>query len=568
MKHFTLAMGGEAGYGINSTGLSFSKIAVRLGYSVFNYFEYPSIVRGGHTLFRSTFSVEPIFSAYSGIDFLVVLNQESMNRDTEFLNENATILYDSSQVKILPTNVNKYRLIDMPLGKIAMEKGAVLLRDTIALGAVSALLGADQVLMRGIVAEEFKTKSEKVKIQNTEAIEAGYEYAVANFKTFIQPLLIKQKSSGKKIVITGNEAAALGSVAAGMQFAAIYPMTPITNILHTLAPLQKDYQFVFRQPEDEISALNMAIGASFAGVRSMTATGGGGYCLMTEAIGLAGMTETAVVIIEGMRGGPSTGLPTWTEQGDLRFVLHSHQGDIPKIVLAPGDAKEAFEMVFDAFNLADKYQTPVIVMLDKQICESHQSFQPFKVTGPIERGKFSMKSIADYSRYANSEDGISLRAPAGSVNHVVANSDEHDEKGYTNDEAAMRDMMMGKRMRKMDTCSTEDMKGPLLYGPQDAELTIVSWGSTKGAVLEAMKQLPNVNFVHIGWLSPFPSDAVAKELKRAKRLLNVEGNFSAQLGGLITEMTGIRIMDNLLKSDGRPFFPDELVVEINKRLAI
>jgi 2-oxoglutarate ferredoxin oxidoreductase subunit alpha len=206
--------------------------------------------------------------------------------------------------------------------------------------------------------------------------------------------------------------------------------------------------------------------------------------------------------------------------------------------------------------------------MDKQICESHQSFLPFKIPGPIERGKFSTKSLADYSRYANAKDGISLRVPAGSVNHVIGNSDEHDEKGYTSEDATMRDLMMNKRMRKMETCSAEDMAGPVVYGPHDADLTIVSWGSTKGAVLEAMKQLPNVNLIHIGWMSPFPAEAVAKELKRAKRLLNIEGNYTAQLGGLINEMTGIRIMDNLLKYDGRPFFPDELVVEIKKRLNV
>ena len=566
MKVFTMAMGGEAGYGINITGLNFSKIAVRSGYDIFNYFEYPSIIRGGHTLFRCAFSEDRIHSAYSGIDLLVAMNQDSMKFDSVNLNDGAYIIYDPDQIKILPDNIRRFRPLEIPLLKMAAEKGNPLLRNTIALGAMCALFGVDPVLMREIVSEGFGNKDEKVKIQNTKAVEAGYEFAAEKFKDAIRPLLKKRKKIEEKMVLTGNESAALGSIAAGMQFAAIYPMTPITNILHTLAPLQSDYEFVYKQPEDEISAINMAIGASFAGVRSMTATSGGGYCLMTEGVGLAGITETALVIIEGMRGGPSTGLPTWTEQPDLRFVVHGNHGDIPKIVLTASDIEETYQLVFDAFNLADKYQTPVIVMVDKHLCESHLSILPFKDPGAIDRGKFSNKGLGEYMRYANAKDGISLRAPAGSPNHVLANSDEHDENGYTSDDALIRDLMMKKRMRKMETCAKESMKGPVLYGPKDADLTLVAWGSTKGAILEAMKEIPNVNLLHFTWMNPFPAEAAKTELLKAKKLLNIEGNCSAQLGGIIAENTGIRISDNLLKFDGRPFFVEELISEIKKRL--
>lgn len=568
MKHFTIAMGGEAGHGINSTGLSFSKIAVRSGYRIFNYFEYPSIIRGGHTLFRSTFSEDDLFSSYSSIDFLVTMNQESMNVDSAFLNDGAYILYDGDQVKVLPANINRFRPLNMPLAKIALENGNILLRDTVVLGAIGALLKADKKLMVEIVNEEYKRKDDKVREQNVKAIEAGYDYAVANFASAIKPLMVKKSKISKKMVVTGNEASALGALAAGLQFVSIYPMTPITNILHTLAPLQAEYNFVYKQPEDEIAAINLAIGASFAGARSLTATSGGGYCLITEGIGLAGMTETPLVVIEGMRGGPSTGMPTWNEQSDLKFVLNGHHGEIPKIVLTAGDAAEAHQLVFDAFNLADKYQTPVIVIIDKQICESHFCVDPFKNLGKIDRGSYTEKSIPDYGRFNFSENGISLRAPAGSANHVLANSDEHNEHGYTSEDAHVRDMMMGKRMKKMLTCEQEDMKGPVWYGPKDAELTVVTWGSTKGSVLEAMKELPNVNMLYFTWMSPFPTEMAKIELGKAKRLINIEGNHSAQLGGLIAEMTGVRINDNLLKHDGRPFFPEELIIEINKRLKV
>jgi 2-oxoglutarate ferredoxin oxidoreductase subunit alpha len=568
MKHFTIAMGGEAGYGINSTGLTFSKIAVRSGYNIFNYFEYPSIIRGGHTLFRSTFSEDKLYSSYSTIDFLVAMNQDSMNIDTAFLREGGYVLYDSAQVKSLPNNVGKFHAIDVPLAKIATDTGSMLLRDTVVLGAVGAILGVDKDLMKEMVNEEYKRKDDNIREQNVKAIEAGYDFAVKNFSSEIKSLLVKKDSVEKKMVITGNEAASLGALTAGMQFTAIYPMTPITNILHTLAPLQNEYNFVYKQPEDEISAVTMAIGASFAGARSMTATSGGGYCLMTEAVGLAGITETPLVIIEGMRGGPSTGMPTWTEQPDLRFVLHGNHGEIPKIVLTASDPEDLYKIVFDAFNLADKYQTPVIVMIDKQICESHFCIEPFKNPGKIERGQYTEKSIVNYNRFTFEQNGISLRAPAGSENHVLANSDEHTEDGYTSEDAMVRDKMMSKRMIKMDTCRKEDMKGPVWYGPSDAKLTIVAWGSTKGAILEAMKELPGVNLLHFSWMSPFPSEEAKIELAKARKLLNIEGNYSAQFGGLLAEMTGIRIEDNLLKTDGRPFFPEELISEINKRLNV
>ena len=568
MSQFTFAMGGQAGYGINTTGLTFSKIAVSHGYNIFNYFEYPSIIRGGHTIFRSTFSEKELFSSYSSIDFLVAMNQESMDVDSKFLVDGGYLLYDSETVKVLPVNINRFRPLNMPFGQIAVKNGNLLLRNTVILGAVGFLMGIELKNIKTILSSEFNKKDDAVINQNLAALEEGYNYAENNFKDAKKPIIKKIAKKTKKMIITGNEASALGAITAGVQFVSIYPMTPITNILHTLAPLQNEYGFVYKQPEDEISAVNMAIGASFAGARSMTATSGGGYCLMTEAVGLAGITETPLVIIEGMRGGPSTGMPTWTEQSDLRFVMHGNHGEIPKIVIAAGDAAEAYQLIFDAFNLADKYQLPVIILIDKQICESHYCIEPFKDPGAIDRGNYTTKSIPDYGRYEFSENGVSLRAPIGSKNHVLANSDEHNEQGYTSEDAINRDQMFAKRMKKIETCEKESMKGPVWFGPKNADLTIVTWGSSKGPILEALKELPNVNVLYFSWMLPFPTEIAKKELMRAKKLINIEGNHNAQLGGLIAEHTGIRISDNILKTDGRPFFPEELVDEINKRLSI
>lgn len=290
---------------------------------------------------------------------------------------------------------------------------------------------------------------------------------------------------------------------------------------------------------------------------------------MTEAYGLAGMTETSLVIIEGMRGGPATGLPTWTEQGDLRFILHAHQGEFPKIILAVGDAEEAFHFTMQAFNLADKYQTPVVIIVDKNLCESHQSVPPFDYAGyEIDRGKFTVKKQQNYERYALSNDGVSLRSVPGVGNEVVVNSDEHNKTGYSNEEAKNRIEQMKKRMQKLQTCAKEDMPTPRLIGPKNADLTIVSWGSNKGAILEAMKNFTNVNFLHLTWVSPFPAKEVRNILAKARRILNIECNYSAQMGGLIKERTGIEVENNLLKYDGRPFFPEEIINEIMKVLKL
>lgn len=558
-------MGGEAGYGIASTGLSFSRLVMRSGYSCYMYLEYPSLIRGGHNVFFTTFSKDKVTGPYKTIDFLVALNQETVDRHLDDIAKGGLLMHDGSQKLNLPTG-RLVQYLDIPFMKMARDLGAILLRDTVALGASLALLGGKLEILEQIIKEVFEKKGAAVIKTNFDAAKAGFDYVKTNFASVIRPVLAPVKSS-KKILINGNEAAAYGALAGGLQFAAIYPMTPTSNILHVLAPLQEDYDFIYKQPEDEISAINMAIGASFAGARSMVATSGGGFCLMTEGFGLAGMTETPVVIVEGMRGAPATGLPTWTEQGDLRFILHSHQGEFPRIILAPGDAEEVFHMTMQAFNLADKYQTPVVVLVDKLLCESFENFEPFDYSKyRIDQGKITYDLVKNYQRYALSPDGISLRAPAGTGNHVMANSDEHDTYGYSTEEMETRNAQMQKRMSKLSSCAMNETIEPKLYGPKKADLTVVGWGSTKGAVLEAMKQLPKVNFLHLNWIHPFPAEQISKYLKQAKKLVNVELNYSGQLGGLIAEKTGIKITDNILKYDGRPFFPEELVAALRSRL--
>ena len=284
---------------------------------------------------------------------------------------------------------------------------------------------------------------------------------------------------------------------------------------------------------------------------------------MTEGYGLAAMTETPLVIIEGMRAGPATGLPTWSAQGDLRMVLHSHQGDFPRIVLAAGDAEEAFYLTMDAFNLADKYQLPVVLLVDKNICENDQSLPVFDTSNyNLDRGKFTLGKQENYKRYKLEEDGISVRTIPGTGNFFIADSYEHTEEGFETEEIKEINTQMKKRMTKIATCSADEKTDPKLFGPKTADITIVSWGSNKGSILEALKKNPNVNFLHITWMNPFPSQAVKDILSKSKHIIDIECNYSASLAGLIREKTGIEITDFLLKYDGRPIFPEEIMEKI------
>ncbi len=564
---YTFKIGGEAGFGVMSAGLVFSKICTRSGLSIFNYSEYPSLIRGGHNVMQTSVSDKPVFSQYAHTNFLVALNQETLDLHAQELVADAGVLYDTESkidCSTLPSHVNKF---EIPLLQIVRDvNGSFVMRNTVAMGAVVALLGGDLGHLKDLISEEFGAKKEELIKINHRACELAYDYAKKTYGSKAHNLFSQTPHEIKQqLVLTGNEAIALGALAGGVNFVSIYPMTPTSNILHTLAPLQEKYGFIYKQPEDEISAINMAIGAAFAGARSMVATSGGGFCLMAEGYGLAGITETPVVIIEGMRPGPATGLPTWTSQGDLKFVLNAHQDEFPKIIIAPGDLEEAFHYTMQAFNLAEKYQTPVVVLVDKYLCESQASVAPFDYTNyKVSRGKTTLEADANFKRYALSEDGISTRTFPGTGNHFVANSDEHNDEGYSTEEITTRNEQMNKRMQKLSTCAKEDMPKPQLFGPKDAELTLVSWGSNKGPILQAMNELKNVNYLHLTWVNPFPTQEVLEALEGAKTILNVECNYSGQMAGLIKERTGINIKNHMLKFDGRPFYPEEIIKKVKE----
>lgn len=566
-NNFRVKIAGRAGQGVKSCGLIFSKFITRSGFYTYNYVEYPSLIKGGHNVIQVNISDTPINSPSNKTDFLLALNQESINKHKNSMSEKSYILFDKNagiKTDSIPSHI---KLFEAPLYNLAVEAGGSdLFINTVALGFLGALINDNFDILKEVVSKEYGPKQESIDA-NLKALDLGFSYAKEYYNDYFGKIFsINTKKSSQNILVNGDEAAAMAAIASGMQFAAIYPMTPISNLMHTLVKYQSEYKFIFQQPEDEIAGINMAIGASYAGVRSMTATSGGGFCLMTEGYGLAAITETPLVIIEGMRAGPATGLPTWGGQGDLHFILNAHQDEFPRIVLAAGDVSEAFYFTMEAFYLADKYQTPVILILDKNICEHEQTIPMFDIDEyKIDRGKLTFEKLENFNRYELSSDGISKRTVPGTGNFFIANSDEHDEKGFSNELSENRINQMEKRMQKLETCRTTDMPKPYLYGPSDADLTIVSWGSNKGSILDAIDNFTNVNYLHITWLSPFPKEEVLKILNNCKSTLLVECNYSGQLGKLIIQETAFQIQDKELRFDGRPFFTEEVIEFIKKR---
>jgi 2-oxoglutarate ferredoxin oxidoreductase subunit alpha len=567
---YSIKVGGQAGQGIKSAGQILAKVATRSGYNISTYTEFPSIIRGGHNVTQVVIGEAEVTSPIRKCDLLLALNQDTIDRHKDELTDKGTIIFNS-EGRIDTSKVKKaVNLSPIPLTKFASEVGSnELLENTVIVGAALAMVGGDLSILTDLLKAEYGSKGDDVVEANKKAASLGFNYAKSEYSKNIKKVLFKKGNPEKKMMLNGCEAVGLGAIAGGLQFAAIYPMSPITNILHVLAKYQERFGFVYKQPEDEISAVNMAIGAAYAGARSLTTTSGGGFCLMSEGYGLAGITETPIVIVDGMRPGPATGLPTWSGQGDLQFLLHAHQGEFPRIVLAAGDIKESFDLTMKALNLAEKYQTPVVVLIDKNICDGDQSYPLFDISKfALDRGKLTHEKKENYKRYEYTDDGISVRSIPGFGNYFIANSDEHDEEGFSTDESDIAIAQQKKRMRKLGICEKEDMEKPVLYGPENADATVVSWGSNKASILTAIANFPNVNFLHITWMNPFPADEVKRILSKAKYLIDVECNFTGQLAGLITEKTGIMILDKYLKYDGRPFFPEEISDKLKSVLNI
>lgn len=563
---------GEAGFGIKSAGMMFGKIFMRSGYEIFDYTEYPSLIRGGHNTFQLMIENRPVNSVSKKVDMLVALNQNTIKENFSEVHTGGVLLYDSDKVKVAQNKITvaKIRGIGIPLSTLAKEAGGEVMRNVVAVGASLYLADQKLIIANKVVREIFAHKGKAVIDNNIKALRAGYDFLSAEEKFRSLPLLPAKDN----ILISANESLALGALAGGLNFYVAYPMTPSSSILHYLASVAQQTGIVVKHAEDEISVVNMALGAAHAGARAMVATSGGGFALMTESLGLVSLTETPLVMIDVQRGGPATGLPTWTEQGDLQFLLHAAPGDFPRIVMAPGDAQEAYDLGAEALNLAEIYQLPVLILSDKFIAEGDTTVPRFDSKGiKINRGKLltqiQLNKIKNYRRYQVTADGVSPRAVPGMKNGLyIANSDEHNPYGFSWETADNRIEQVDKRQRKLTTFQTK-MPQPLVYGNPKAKKTVIIWGSTKGVVLDVYANLPDkikkrLRIMQYQYLWPFASKFTEKILNNSKEVLLIENNSNGQLGNLITQETGIKIKNRLLKYDGRPFFREEITEALKK----
>lgn len=554
MASLNFKITGAAGEGIKSAGLILSKTAFHSNYFVHGYIEYPSLIRGGHNTFQTLISNTDQKTAKITLDLLIALTPEGLKTHQNETTDKTIILTDQSEQK---------PYLHIPFLKLAKKAGgSTQQRNIVSLGASCFFLNLPLKELNKTIAKNFTKKGQVVVSLNQKAAKLGFNYAKENYTNKKLDSLAPAKDKPKQIFLTGNHALALGAIAGGMKFYTAYPMTPATAILHILAKHQKEHQYIVRHSEDEIGVVNMAIGASYIGVRSMVATSGGGFSLMTEALGLSGVTETPLVVVLVSRPGPASGMPTWTGQGDLLFAINASQDEFPRIVLTPGDPEEAFTHGNLAQNLAEKYQIPVIIVSDKYLGESYFSTNKFPTKFSNQRYGLVTPKASDkpFPRYKDTKTGVSDRPLPGQPGGVhLCNSYEHDELGYATEDSKERTSQVNKRAKKLKTLKTDqDLPKPILYGSKTASTTLISWGSNKGVILATLNNLKDTNFIHFPICWPFPTDDFKNLTKNSKKLITLECNATGQLAKLIRQETGIKVDQQILKYDGRPFFPSEI----------
>jgi 2-oxoglutarate ferredoxin oxidoreductase subunit alpha len=584
-----LGIGGAAGQGIATPGNILARAFVRRGLHLYAYNAHQSIIRGGHILLTLRVADQPIYSHGDKLDLLLCLNQDTMNRHLRHMRAGTWVLFNGDD--IVPGDAAAgVQLCPLPVGELTDKSRAKVMQNTVAIGAIVSILGLDFTPLEAALEREFARKGPETVAENVRFARAGFDYAQAHFSRLTETV---PTGPTPLAVWSGNEALAMGGAAAGVKFYCAYPMSPSTGVLHWMAANARDLGILVRQGEDELAVANMVIGAAHAGVRAMCATSGGGFALMTEAIGMAGMMEAPAVFINVQRAGPSTGVPTKTEQGDLWQALGASQGDFERLIVAPTDALDAFNTIAELFNLVDQCQCPGIVLSDLLLSEGTFSVDPAQINmhPTIERGALITQPLptasangengangADghaYLRYQDTETGISPRAIPGLEGYVyVAASDEHDEEGvlisdeYTNPHK--RRKMVEKRARKLEYI-TQQVPAPQLEGPADAEVTLVGWGSTCGAIKEAIAQLAEqgvtANQLAIKWIVPFHGEVVAGLLAGAKRIIVVENNYSGQFARYLRSETGIAAHGHIRKYDGEPFLPHHIVDGVLAQLA-
>jgi 2-oxoglutarate ferredoxin oxidoreductase subunit alpha len=577
---FSLSIGGAAGQGIATPGNILARLFVRRGLHLNAYNAYQSIVRGGHIFLTVRASDEKIFSHGDKLDLLVCLNQDTMDRHLGLMGPGTRVIFNSDT--ITPGSADKgVHLCPIPVAELTNKSRNRLIQNTISLGVISFLLGMDFKDLEDALTVQLSRKGQDVVDENVTVARAGFDHAGTNFVPYSEPI-----ASGPKPLAlwTGNDALAMGGAAAGVKFYSAYPMSPSTGVLHWMARNGRDLGIMVRQGEDEIAVANMVVGAAHTGCRAMCATSGGGFALMTEVIGAAAMMEIPAVFINVMRAGPSTGVPTKTEQGDLWQALGASQGDFERIIVAPTDALDAYNTIPDVFNLCERHQCPGIVITDLLISEGTFAIDPDEIDmqPQIDRGELisevpkSSKSAknGEYLRYEDTKSGISPRALPGVEGyvHVVA-TDEHDQNGviisdeFTNPHK--RRKAVEKRARKF-AAVIDAIAPPALEGPADADVTLIGWGSTYGVIKEAIEQLAEVgitaNHLPIKWIVPFHGAEVNEIVSAAKRTIVVENNYSGQFYRYMRSETGLSVDGHIRKYDGEPFMPHHIAEGVKEQM--
>src|SRR5579859_2471404 len=581
-KTFAIGIGGAAGQGVATPGDIFAKIFSRRGLHLNAYNAYQSIIRGGHTFLTIRTGPDKVTNMGDRIDLLIPLNQDTMDRHLNLLTAGAACIYNADSIKP-GAAASGVQLCPLPVSKLADITRNKVAQNTLALGAALSMMGIGFQALESVLTEQFKKKGEAVVKENVDVARAGYEYGTANFKPFAHPLPMTE---AKYAVLSGNTAMAMGGAAAGVKFYCAYPMSPSTGVLHWMAANGRKAGIMVRQVEDEIGVVNMAIGAAHAGVRAMCATSGGGFALMSEGLGMSAMMETPVVVINCQRAGPSTGVPTKTEQGDLWQMLGAAFGDYPRVIAAPLDIGDCFTLIPEIFNIAERFQCPGIVLCDLLLAEGRLSVDPaiLDFNPKVDRGELitsangngnGSESNGAYKRYLITESGVSPRAVPGVPGHThTAATDEHDEDGvlisdeFTN--PIKRRAMMEKRMRKMEGIAAA-VPPPTLQGPPNAEVTLIGWGSTQGVIEEARGILNaqgiSANQLQIRWLVPLHGDAILDLLQDAKHTIIIENNYSGQFARYLRSETSFVPDGNIRKYDGEPFMPHHIVEAVKEQLS-
>jgi len=551
LKEYSILIGGKAGDGIRQTGDNIGDLLNELGYYIFVYKDYPSVIRGGHNFSIIRGAFEKILAHEDEIDILVALDQNTVTQHKKRLKKDALIIFDSNTVKAEGIGFDLTEMAKkLNLPPIARNMGIF--------GILSAVIGVDFSLVEKIIRNSLHKKTE----ENISIAREAYELA----KVYEKKYEIPRSNNLPKQLMTGNEALALGAVKGGLEMYVAYPMTPTTTILNYLAKNHKKFNLQVIHAENEIGVIGIAEGAAYAGKRAMVGTSGGGFALMVEHLSLAGQAEIPIVIILGQRPGPATGLPTYTGQSELLFALYAGHGEFPRILVAPGDTEEAIELTRDAQNLAWQFQIPVIILADKHLCENTFSTEPDKILIDIKEAKLWNKE-GDYKRYLLTDDGISPLAFPGQPDAVVKlNSYEHEENGITTELAELTIKNVEKRMKKASAIETELKKHLTVkvYGNPDSEIVLLTWGSTKGSVVEVAARL-DCRVVQLLYLNPLPVWELLEKFKGAKKIISIECNATGQLCSLIAA-AGFKIDAKVLKYDGRPFTVKELEDKIKKLL--